>query len=285
MANTIHHVARYLQQRGQRIVRRLTCRRRVLPDFVIIGAQKCGTTSLYAYLNRHPQVVPAYEKEIGYFSRHYARGVNWYKSMFPTAESLARLKAEIRLAPITGEATPGYLCSPGTPALIKQCLPNVRLLAILRDPVDRAVSHFFHSRRLKYEPLADMSAALALEEDRIRSSAAFDASNTTLSRDYFMYGYKRRGVYHEQLARWFDVFPKEQFLVLCLEDLQARPQELLDETCDFLRIQRHIFRGLRRHNVGQRKDVGESILTELREYYRPHNERLFEMIGKRFPWS
>ncbi|MCI5147305.1 MAG: sulfotransferase, partial [Candidatus Electrothrix sp. AR3] len=112
----------------------LTARLRPLPNFLVIGAQKSGTTSLFHYICQHPQVFENKSKEIHFFDHNYHCGANWYRSHFPLAGKLMRNRC-------LGEATPYYLCHPHAPSHIFDLLPRVKIIAILRDPVERAISH------------------------------------------------------------------------------------------------------------------------------------------------
>ena len=114
-----------------RLLQMCTARLRRLPDFVIIGAQKAGTTSLYDLMTRHPSIAPAYDKELRYFSTYYDRGETWYRSNFPVVRGQ-----------LTGESTPSYVFYSAAPSRMKKLLPNARIIVILRNPVDRAYSHY-----------------------------------------------------------------------------------------------------------------------------------------------
>ena len=132
---------------------------RPLPDFLILGAQKAGTTALYSYLRKHPSIIGPSWKEVSYFDRHYARGPAWYRGNFPN-------KLRTRGA-LVGEASPSYLFHPLGPRRVRELVPEARLVALLRDPVDRALSHYNHERALGREPLS-FEDALAAEDDRLR---------------------------------------------------------------------------------------------------------------------
>ncbi|NIQ15891.1 MAG: sulfotransferase, partial [Candidatus Dadabacteria bacterium] len=110
----------------------------ILPNYLIIGGQKCGTNSLYAYLANHPNVRPALTKEIRFFDKYYQRGINWYKVCFPFKFDQNLHKGSI----IAGEATERYLEYPHAPKRVREALPHVKLILLLRNPVDRAYSHY-----------------------------------------------------------------------------------------------------------------------------------------------
>jgi Sulfotransferase domain len=181
-----------------------TCRLRPLPDFLIIGGQRCGTTSHYYYLRAHPQVLAALVKEVHFLSLHWTRGEGWYRAQFPLRAGKAGRRPA---APLTFEATPYYLAHPLAPSRAAPLLPEVKLLVLLRDPVSRAWSHYRHMVRLGLEPLsfeeaiAQEPARLAGEVERIRSDPHYDAVR------HRRYSYLARGAYAEQLQQWLGHFP------------------------------------------------------------------------------
>lgn len=218
---------------------------RNLPDFLIIGAPKSGTTSLYRYLATHPDVYMSPVKEPRYFAfpdrRPRYRGVAGRRF---NREVVWRLDAYQRLFEgrhgerAAGEASATYLWAPEAPVTIRRIVPDARLIAILRDPAKRAHSHFCHNRRLGREPLADLRAALDAESDRIASGW-----NPNVH-------YRARGLYGEQLERYLSVFPREQLLVFLHEDLLTRPAEVLAGICRFLDVDHTFpFDTSRRHNA------------------------------------
>jgi hypothetical protein len=250
---------------------------------VILGAQKCGTTSLYDYMVQHPQVLPAWEKEVHYFDLNYARGERWYRSHFAKASALTGESGER----ITGEATPYYLFHPHVPGRLRSLLPDARLIVLLRDPVDRTISHYRHEVRAGRETLS-LSAALEAEVGRIEpeyrrllAEPGYEAPR------YQRYSYRKRSVYADQLIAYLELFPQEQILVLRSEDLFARPEPTLGRVFEHLRIGAS-FRppDLRARNVNrQRDEVPAAIRAELARYFAPQNRRLEELLGRSFGWD
>jgi len=270
-------------------------RGRLLPDFIIIGAAKSGTTSLYGALADHPYVVPCTTsdphfrntKEVHFFSSGFQRGEDWYRSHFPLESARRAFEAEHGRPFLTGEASPSYISSYWAPGRIRQVLPNVKLLAVLRNPVDRAYSQFQMSRRQGIEPLESFEEATAAEEERLRPEVArLSADPHYNSPDFGRWSYLARSRYAEQFERWLEHFPREQFLVFKAEDLLADPAATLDAVHDFLGLpaRRHE-KPTRLHTGGDYAPMAPDVRARLVEYFRPHNERLYDLIGIDFAWE
>jgi Sulfotransferase domain len=268
-------------------VRRLQASRRVLPDFLIIGAQKSGTSSLYSYLDQHPQVRGSMPKEVHYFDGGledgvdtYAQGERWYRAHFPLASEMAPGQQAY-------EASPLYLLHPLVPERIASLLPRVKLVAILRNPTNRALSHYFHNVRnnakRRFQEDLGPGAAMAAEEGRL---ADVLARGDYKSEAYRAYTYKARGRYLEQLERYFACFPRENLLVLRAEDLFEDPAGLMGGLCDFLGLERPHGQGdFRPANVGSnREQVEPGVRAELDAYFAPLNQALYAALGRDFGW-
>ena len=221
---------RYYDARA--LVGRNPGRGRVLPDFIVIGAAKSGTTSLYGALIDHPFVLPCTTtdphfqntKEVHFFDYGFQRGLDWYRSHFPLESVRRELEAEHGRPFLTGEASPSYISSYWAPGRIRKILPDVKLLAVLRNPVDRAYSQFQMSRRQGIEPLERFEEAAAAEEERLRPIVArLSADPHYQNPDFGRWSYLARSRYAEQLERWLALFPREQFLFLKAEDLSLTP--------------------------------------------------------------
>ena len=146
--------------------RTITRNARALPDFLLIGGQRCGSTSLYTTLCGHPQVLAGAHKEPHFFDNNHLRGEDFYRRLFPLQIHLLARERRLGRRVVTGEATTYYLAHPAVPARVAAMLPDVRLIAILRDPVDRAYSHYQLSVREGRESLP-FEQALAAEPERI----------------------------------------------------------------------------------------------------------------------
>ena len=281
-------------------LRGLGASRRVLPDFLVIGAQKSGTSSLFRYLDQHPQVSGSVPKEVHYFSGgldpavdNFTRGEGWYRAHFPRKAGMAGMRAF--------EATPIYMLHPLAAGRIHALMPGVKLVAVLRNPTDRALSHYFHNVRNNglrgFQEDLGPAEAMAAEEARLAPIlAAGDYKNEI----YRVATYKARGRYLEQLRRYTDLFPRESLLVLRAEDLFADPAGQMDRLADFLGIDRIRSAGggktgggrtgggktdFRPMNVGgNREVVDDGVRAALDAYFAPHNRALAEYFGQDFGW-
>lgn len=260
---------------------------RVLPDFVIVGAQKSGTSSLYRYLAQHPQVRESSVKEVHYFDGGledgvdtYALGERWYRAHFPLASEMAPGQQAY-------EASPLYLLHPLAAERIAGLLPRAKLVAILRNPTDRALSHYFHNVRnngkRRFQEDLGPGEAMAAEEGRL---AGVLARGDYKSEAYRAYTYKARGRYLEQLERYLARFPRESLLVLRAEDLFEDPAGLMGGLCDFLGLDRTKGGGdFRPTNVGSNREaVDPGVRAELDAYFAPMNRALQAALGRDLGW-
>lgn len=257
---------------------RATAPLRALPDFVIIGAMKGGTTSMFQYLAQHPQVRPPFRKEIKFFDIHFAKGLGWYRAHFP-------LQAKMKAGAVTGEATPYYLFHPLAAERMAKFLPNAKLIVMLRNPVDRAYSHYSHMRRVGREPLS-FENAFASEPERLAGEADRIVSDPNYSTfTHVHYSYLARGCYAEQLPRWLDRFPREQMLILPSEDLTTAPAQVFQKSLDFLGIEVWQPKNFDIFKRGSYESMPANTRAKLVEYFRPHNQQLYDLLGMKFDWD
>jgi len=205
-----------------------TGRWRALPDALIIGAQRAGTSSLYRYLGAHPGVAPSFRKEVEYFSRYASRGEDWYRAHFELSAGRRHLRFE---------ATPDYLFHPLAAERAAVLVPGAKLIALLRDPVERSWSHYRHMVRLGYETLP-FAEALAAEDERCapdRARLAEDPDHD--AKALLRYSYVARGRYAPQLAHWLARFPRAQLLVLPSARLFEHPAAAYAEVLAFLGLE------------------------------------------------
>lgn len=263
-------------------VRRLTASSRCLPNTIIVGAQKSGTTSLFSYLTQHPAIQGSCRKEVHYFDGgldprfdSYKRGEYWYRAHFPLKMKAASQNRII-------EATPAYLFDPSVPERIASLIPNAKIIAVLRDPVERAISNFFHEVRVGREVRSIMQA-LNEEDDLL---APIWASGEYKVPDFITCSYKARGRYAEQIARYFEAFSREQVHVLSSKKLSKDTDDSLAKVFDFLGIDSTIHvTDKRPRNVSTNKPKIDSAVHEyLTDYFAPFNERLFELLEEKIEW-
>lgn len=246
---------------------------------LIIGAQKGGTTSLFQYLVQHPLVLPPLRKEVHYFDFNYARGVQWYRGHFPYVHRL-------RGGAVTLDASPYYLVHPLVPERVAELLPQVKLIALLRNPVSRALSHYHHEVRGGREPLSFAEALdceserLAGEEERLQNDSDYYSPN------HHRYSYTRRGVYAEQLRRWLQYFPRSQLLVLQSERLFRDPAATMAVVRDFLGLPSHPLELKKPFRpAAYDRTLSPELRTRLTTYFEPYNRELYRLLGQEFDWS
>jgi len=262
--------------RAHRAVRKLSANYRSLPDFLIVGAQKAGTTSLLSYLGQHPDVTPGFNKEPRYFTSFYKHPLSVYRSNFPLQSALLPDR-------VTGEATPYYLFHPEVPKRVQATLPDAKIIILLRNPVDRCISHYFHEKKYGHENLS-LQEALQAEQSRMEDAfQELEATGHSFSHQHF--SYLSRGVYVDQLERWFALFGKTQFRVILSEDLFQNSSQVLAELEDFLEIPSYDNYVFKPQNVGNYQGrVDDSTLEWLKAHYVPHNIRLSRLLGRTINW-
>ena len=267
-------------------IRAQSGRLRVLPDFLVIGAEKCGTTSLYQALTSHPDVHPARRKEPHYFDYHFARGETWYRAWFPFVWVRA-LRRRRRGRFLTGEASPDYIFHPHAARRAHALLPEARLIAILRDPALRAFSHHQQQVRKGREPLS-FEEAITREPERVDAPLAKMARDETLAvESVTRFSYLARGRYAEQLERWLALYPRERLLVLFSEELSKEPAETLRRAFAFLGLDADaaaIDVGTRRNVGGYEATLDPSLRRRLDDAFAPHDARLRALLGRQPAW-
>jgi len=262
--------------RGRLQLLRARMRRRPLPDFLILGGQRCGTTSLFRYLTQCPMIDSSDAKEVHFFDRHWQKGEAWYRYRFPPRPLFS--------GGMSGEATPCYLFHPLAPERVAETVPNARLIVLLRDPVERAWSHYQHEQRNDRErrPFFEAIQVELTQYDK-------ELQRVVRERDYwseflFRHSYLHRGVYADQLQRWAEHVPLSKMLILQSEEFFARPSDALRDVFAFLGLPTwepptfEVF-GPRRTS-GPPRDVTE----HLRKFFAPHNRRLDALLDRRFSW-
>jgi hypothetical protein len=258
---------------GYRAFGLATAPARALPDFLILGAQKAGTTALYAYLRWHPDITGPSFKEVSFFDRHYARGERWYRAHLP-----------VRRRALVGEASPSYLFHPLAPARVANMLPHARLIALLRNPVERAFSHYQHEVALGRETLS-FEDAIDAEGERMRGAVQRMVRDPSyFSHAWWNYTYVARGLYAEQLERWFAAFPREQLLVLFTDELAADTAGTYRRVLAFLGADARDLDSYPRIFDRDYPDMDSATRSRLEAAFDGPNKRLAALLARDLPW-
>ena len=273
------------REQGASMARRATATVRLRPTFLVTGAQKAGTTSLHQYLAEHPAVLCATPKEVHFFNVEYHRGEAWYLAHFPLKVRALALRRRHGVQPAVGEVTPAYLFHPRVPDRVREFDPRMKLIAVLRDPVERAYSQYQMQVRRAGETLS-FEDVLALEEvevplelKRIRDDPRY-VSPSGLRRSYVA-----RGRYAEQIERWLDFFPREQLLVLTSEELLREPADAMSQLAVFLGVPDWRAESYPLKSAADYDQMRSETRERLALTYEPHNRRLEELLGRELAWT
>ncbi len=267
-----------------------TVSQRTLPDFLVIGTKRGGTTSMFNYLMLHPGVLGLFpqsrhRKSSDYFFKNQHENDAWYRSHFHTKAFRALKARQLGYAPVAGEASPYYMWDPRIAAKAYAVNPRLKAIALLRDPVERAWSHYQERTANGVEPLS-FEDALSAEDDRVAGELERMSADTTYySTPHDWYTYRSRGIYLPQVQNWRSVFPDDQLLVLRSEDMYADVQGVCDRISDFLGIPPSPLPTTRTFGAGRRSTMPEGARAQLQEFFAPHNAALEEYLGRPLGWS
>jgi tetratricopeptide (TPR) repeat protein len=239
-----------------------------IPNFIIIGSQRCGTTSLYTYLAQHPQILTPIKKEMDFFSWHFHRGIDWYLAHFPPIPQGENF--------FTFEASPSYFDYREAPERLYSAFPQVKLIVLLRNPVDRAISHFYRLSSLNWEHRS-FDRAINDEIERLAQNPEYIIGEEPGN-------YLARGRYVEFIQNWLAFFPKEQLLVLKSEDFYADVAETFKQVLEFLNLPDYQLSEYQNANPGFYRPTSESVRDWLSDYFKPYNQQLEEYLGRKFNW-
>ena len=257
----------------------------ILPDFLILGVEKGGTSSLYDYLIQHPSISSASTKEINFFNKYYDRGLDWYRVCFPFKIHKSIKKNLFHKKFLTGEASVRYFDYPHAPERIKKISPLMKFIILLRNPVDRAYSQHSMVTRGGNENLS-FEEAIDCEKERTQKDYEKMKNNKNFYSDnYFRHAYLDRGIYVDRLKNWMKIFPKEQFLIFDSKDFFENPSTIYSKTL-FLNLPKT---ELKKYEVKGRKNenprMDPNLRAKLIDFYRPHNKRLYEFLGVNYHWD
>jgi hypothetical protein len=259
---------------------------RVKPHYLIIGAMRGGSSALYEYVVRHPHVARSTAEEIHYFTLNYHRGQKWYRGHFPTRIRRAYVRRRYGAELMSGEATPYYMAHPHAPRRIAELLPEVKLIAVLRNPSDRAYSHYNYLRRVGVEPLHSFEEALEAEPERLAGEVdKMLADPTYKSRNHWHFSYVNRGLYADQLEALFKLFPRDQVLALQSEQLLADPARWHAAALRHLGLEEITLSHYPRHNAMRYPPMNAKTRRSLAARFAEPNRRLYRLLGRDFGWD
>jgi hypothetical protein len=271
-------------RRAYLAVGQATASRRLRPSFIMMGASRAGSTSLFRALSAHPQVLrPAVNKGVRYFDLNYGRGWDWYMGHFPltrTAEAKARGGA-----PMAFEASGYYVFHPFAPERIAKDLPDAKLVVMLRDPVERAFSAWKHETARGFE-WESFERALALEDDRLRGEVDRMARDVTYESFCHRHqSHRSRGEYVDQLERILEHFPAEHLHVMQSEAFFAEPERVYGKLLAFLGLEHHQPESFDVHNARPSQPMPADVRRSLEEHYAPYDARLEALLGEPLRWG
>jgi hypothetical protein len=301
MADGARGRAMQVARSGARITVRagalLTAPWRGSPDFLLIGTKRGGTTSLYRQLETHDAYLPLFPsaarlpmrenmKGVHFFDTHHHYGRAWYRSHFPSRRARAARVAAVGAA-FTGDASPYYLFHPLAAERAAAAVPDAKLVVLLRDPIERTISHWAEQTRNGVETLS-LADALAAEPTRLGDSGAHLASGRVrTSFAHEQQSYASQSEYAASLERWIRHFGRERLLVLFSEDYYADPLVALRQVTDFLGVAPHGEVDLSVRNAAQRTGVAAddgAVRAALAQRFAPDVAALEALVGRRPPW-
>ncbi len=245
------------------------------PNFLIIGAAKSGTSSLYEYLSKHPQIVPSLHKEINFFHQKFHLGLPWYYAHFANLSQSANL--------LTGEASADYLYHPIACQRIYNFLPKVKLITILRNPIDRGISHYYMAKK-NGEEKRDLATVIQAEIAVLRNlPQGFNSIANQLKTGSY---YFQSGLYIYFLAPWLAKFGQDRLLILDYEDLKNYPADTMGKIYQFFDISDHPLAEYKKYFAGEyQSKITDQQRANLLELFQVHNNLLEERLGKKFNWN
>lgn len=262
-------------------LRRATAPLRPLPDFLIIGADESGARYLYSALCEHPAVCRSDADEVHYFDVRYTYGRRWYRAQFPTRTHRSAIERRIGMRTIAGEVSPYYLFHPFAPTRAVDAVPHAKLVALLRNPIERAILRYRLMVELQKEHRS-LGDALTADERRLDEGRSFDADGyDDPNGPARHHTYLERGHYDEHLERWYRCFDHSQLLVLEARTVTAA--EGVRRVLNFLGLPDG--EKVRPVRFDPCPPVNSVLWRQLSRHFAPHNERLFQLLGVEWDWD
>lgn len=257
-----------------------TSRWRMEPSFIVIGGQRCGTTTIFKTLSEHPQVMrPPIDKGTDYYTLNYAEGLDWYRSRFPVRKVAERRTSRYG-PPIAFEACTYYMFHPYAVERLVRDYPDVKLIAMLRDPVERAFSAYKHEFARGFEPEPDFMRALDLEPERLDGELERMSDPRYESHAHRHHAYTARGQFAEQLNRVYQYFAPEQVHVMESEAFFAEPAKEFGRVIDFLGLTSWQPAQFEQHNARPSSAMPADAREYLQAHYRSHDQDLSDLLER-----
>lgn len=257
----------------------------ILPNFVIIGAPRSGTSSLYYYLTQHPSIFSCKIKEPNYFAMYYDRSLNWYKTFFPTIWSKFEFEKKQKTKFLTGEASTQYYWYPHVAKRVKKVLPNIKLIMLMRNPIDRSFSQYQMEVQHGHEKLS-FEEAIKNEKNRTENEhKKMLTDESYFSPKYTMYAYIEKSLYINYVKNWLKFFSKENFLFIQSETFYKQPLTIVNKIFEFLELpimSVDTSKILKKYTI---QTINPETRKRLAEYFKPFNEKLYSLIGENFHWE
>ena len=254
---------------------------RVLPDFFVIGPGRTGTTSLFYYLDQHPSLSKSAYDELGFFDVNFHLGFHWYRSLFPSILTKFRIKLKTNFF-MTYDVTPSYVRRPWIARRIKKLFPNSKLIIVLRNPIDKTYSHYY---------LSTTSGETRNFEEVIKKDMDDISKWNINSKDDNYFATKvensklARGFYVEQLLPWFELFPKNQILIISSEELASNTKNVMSQIFKFLNLPDYKIPNIEKVNVSKYSKMNPDTRKILIDFFKPYNEQLFKFLDRKFDWN
>jgi Sulfotransferase family len=282
-------LARETTKRALRSYGMATADLRPVPDFLIVGAKRGGTTSLWRYLNEHDGVLtlfprPEKLKGVYFFDENFGRGPRWYRSHFPTRAVRALCARRLGHTVVAGEASPYYLYHPLAPARARRLAPDALIIVSLRDPVERAFSHYKERRTNGTEPLT-FPEAIDAEPERLAGEEQRIIADGSLSFAHRHMSYVDQGRYAPMLTRWFDAFGRDRVLVEISEEMYDDPQASVDRVGERLGLPRRELRHPEPYNAEPDRSFDPDLRRRLARMLEPDIAAVEELLGRSLPWQ
>ena len=255
----------------------ITAAQRKLPDFLVIGGKRCGTTTLFEFLRQHQMIAEPVIDHMGFFDDNYSIGINYYKSFFP-------IKTEETAKKLDYDVTTSYLTSPFVAERVAKEIPNVKIIVLLRNPTSRAWSDYNASQKKD----ASEEEFQTYIDDELQELEASDFEEKVSKNNYNMSepfsNFIKKGLYSVYLKKWLKLFPRKNFLFISTESFSNDENKVFKQIFDFLGLSNFEIHKLQRMSKGNYEKLNPKIKNKLDLFFAPHNDELFKLINEKYDW-